>query len=169
MTTALDITAIAFKLRGLFQKTDEENPGEQEIDLSFLDSLANGTAADQADQIWIKERTIAGSSNDDLDLEGGLTDIFGTAINPARVKGLIIMPAAANAGPITVGNAAANGAALFFGAVTHTVSVRAGGLFVNYAPETGWTTIAGTGDILRIANPNGSSVTYKIGLIMASA
>lgn len=170
MTTALDITAIAFRLRGTFQKTDEENPGEQEIDLSFLDSLANGTAADQADQIYIKERTIAGSSNDDLDLEGGLADIFGTTINPARVKGFFLMPAAANAGKITLGGAPSNGAKLWFGNVNDTADVWPGGLFINYAPGTpDWTTTAGTGDILRINNPNGSAVTYKIGLIMASA
>jgi len=171
MTTALDITAVSFKLRGSFQKTDEENPGEQEIDLSFLDSLANGTAADQADQIFIKERSISASSNDDLDLEGGLTDIFGTVINPARVKGLILMPAATNAGPLTLGNAAANVAVLFFGAAAHTVSLRPGGLYIFYAPDiTGLgTTTAGTGDILRIANTVASTVTYKIGIIMASA
>jgi len=172
MTTVLNIDTIAFELLGRLIQTDQVNPASQHISMSYrsaIESFPKPPNTGIADYVWWKSRTIAGSSNDDIDLQGGLTDIFGSIVNVGQVFGIIIMPAAANAGPITLGNAAANGAALFFGAVTHTVSVRPGGLFVIYTPETGWTVTADTGDILRINNPNATAVTYKIGLIVSRA
>jgi hypothetical protein len=100
-----------------------------------------------------------------------LIDPIGTVISLARVKALIIQPAAANVNNLIIGNAAANGWNTWVGAATHTVTVRPGGLFVLTANDaTGYVVTAATGDLLHIANSGaGTSVTYNVIILGCSA
>lgn len=134
-------------------------------------SLATGTAANQADKVWSDNRTLAASASEDLDLAGSLTDAFGATLAFARVKGLIVYAAAANTNDVVIGGAGSNGWVGPFGAATHTLTVRPGGLLTLFAPgATGYTVTAGTGDLLHVANSSsGSSVTYDVVVIGASA
>lgn len=137
-------------------------------------SLAQGTGAGQADVVYWAERTLAASTNEDLDLTGtALQDPLGTNIALARIKAFIIGAAAGNANNVVVGNAASNGVAGLFGAVTHTAIVRPGAVvcwICGLADATGYAITAGTADLLRVANSaGGTSVTYDIVIIGASA
>jgi hypothetical protein len=132
--------------------------------------LADGAGADQANRIFHDQRTLAASANEDLDLAGVLLDPFGAAITFARVKALLVAPAAANTNNVVVGAAATNPFLSWVGAGTHTVTVRPGGVLLLAAPDaTAYAVTAGTGDLLRIANSGaGTSVTYDIVVIGAA-
>lgn len=135
-------------------------------------ALTTGTAAGQADRLYAATRTIAPSSNEDLDLAGVLTDEFGTVITFARVKALFVQAALANANNVIVGAAAATQWAALLNA-TGTVTLRpdAGILaWAGTADAIGYSVGAGATDLLRVANSGaGTPVTYDIVIIGASA
>ncbi len=130
-------------------------------------TLTNGTGANQASQQWHDRRTILASSNDDLDLAGVLTNAFGVTLTFTKIKAIGIKANAANANDVVVGNAAANGVSTIFGATTHTLKIKPGGIMILTAPDVnGYGITAATADILRIANGGaGSSVTYDIVIV----
>src|SRR5439155_27040686 len=127
-------------------------------------ALATGTATGQADKVWSDTRTLTASATEDIDLTGTLIDAFGATLTLARVKGLVIFASSANTNDVVVGNASSNGWVGPFGAATHTLAVRPGGLLCLFAPgATGYTVVGGTGDLLHVANSaGGSSVTYDV-------
>lgn len=146
---------------------------QAQLSKSYAISLANGTAAGQADRIFHDTRTLAASANEDLDLAGVLTDALGGAATFARIKGLIIAAAAGNTNNVIVGGAASNQFLTWVGAGTHTITVRPGAVFAlmaGSADATGYAVTAGTGDLLRVANSSsGSTVTYDVVVFGASA
>jgi hypothetical protein len=133
--------------------------------------LSSGVGAGQADKIFTDTRTIAASGTDDLDLAGVLLDPLGAVVSMARVKGLIVVAAAANTNNVVIGAAAATQWQGPFGAVTHTIHVRPGGIFMDFATDaTAWPVVGGASDLLRITNGGaGTGVTYDIIIIGASA
>lgn len=132
--------------------------------------LADGTAANKADLLFTDTRTLALSSNEDLDLAGGLADPFGNTLTFVKVKYIRIKAAAGNGGNIVVKPAASNGFTGPFGAATHTLSIPAGGHVQLAAPVSGWTVTASTGDLLNIANDDGAaSASYDIEIVGTSA
>lgn len=133
--------------------------------------LGSGTAAGQADQLWSDTRTIAASGTDPLDLAGSLIDALGTTLTFARVKGLIVVAAAANVNDVVIGGAASNTFTGPFVDATDKLKVRPGGVLALFAPAaTGYPVTASTGDQLLIANSGGTtSVTYDVVIIGASA
>lgn len=140
---------------------------------SYSAALTDGTAAGKADKVFHDTRTLAASATEDLDLAGVLLDPLGVALTFARVKGLIIVAAAANVNNVIVGGAAANGFVSPFGGATHTVTVRPGAtlaLVAGSADATGYAVTPGTADLLKVANSGaGSTVTYDVIVIGASA
>lgn len=140
---------------------------------TYSTSYANGTAAGQANKLFTDTRTITASSNDDLDLNGVLTDAFGGSLALLRVKALVVVAAAGNTNDVVVGGAASNPWLAPFGSATDKVKIKPGGtlaLFAGIADATGWVVVAATGDILRIANGGaGTPVTYDIVIIGADA
>lgn len=134
-------------------------------------ALGNGTGADQINQIWTDNRTLAASANEDLDLSGtALQSAVGVNIAFTKVRGILVRAAAANVNNVVVGGAASNGFITPFGAAAHTVNVRPGGCLALIANDAaGYAVTAATADLLRIANSGGgSSVNYDI-LILGCA
>tara|TARA_Y100000310_G_scaffold345430_1_gene464863 strand:- start:1236 stop:1745 length:510 start_codon:yes stop_codon:yes gene_type:complete len=141
------------------------------LDHKFEDTLADGTGADQADLLFTDTRTISASSNDDLDLAGGLTDPLGDTLTFVRIKAMFISAAAGNTNNVLVGGAGANDFINWVGNSSDIIVVMPGGGFFLFAPDaTAYAVTAGTGDILRVANSaGGSTVDYDIVLIGSSA
>jgi hypothetical protein len=162
LTTRLTVSAIAELTSALDLTTGR-------VPLSWVESfsLDDGSGTNQANRIFHDERTIAASSNDDLDLAGVLLDAFGTTLTFARIKAMFIKADIGNANNVVVGAAASNTWVGPFGGATHTVAARPGGMLTFISPDaTGWPVTAGTGDQLRVANGGaGSSVLYRIGLV----
>jgi hypothetical protein len=132
--------------------------------------LATGTGANQADLLWHDQRTIAASSNEDLDLAGVLADAFGTTLTFVELKLLLVVAAAGNTNNVRVTRPASNGVPLFL-AASDGIDVRPGGMFLFSSPVNGGVTVtASTGDLINIANSSsGTSVTYDVVIIGASA
>lgn len=139
--------------------------------LSLIASFSRGTNADQADILYVEERTLTASSTEELDLAGVIADAFGSTITAAELVGIIVLADEDNTNNVEVGGAASN-AVPFLKHVSDIEVVKPGGVYVNFAPGAAGlcTVTAGTGDKLKIANSGGStSVTYRIGLLMRSA
>ncbi len=130
-------------------------------------SLANGTAANQANQIFSDTRTITASGSEDLDLSGSLANAFGTTIAFTKIKAIIISAAAGNTNNVIVGGNDTAAWAAMFGADTDTLVLRPGATFCMCVPDsTGLAVTATTDDLLTIANSGGTtSVTYEIVII----
>jgi hypothetical protein len=131
--------------------------------------LANGVAADQGDVIWSDQRTLATATTEDLDLAGGgLTDVYGTAFAPAKVKVLVISSASANTTNLTLFGDA-NGVPILDDP-SDTITLKPGGVFCIVDPTlAGYAVTAGTGDIIQVANAAGASATYDIIIIGTSS
>lgn len=142
-------------------------------DAEAILSFADGVGANQADKLYLAERTITSGSNDDLDLNAVLLDGLGVVIAATELVAIFVINrrrdknAAPNTTNLTLGGAA-NPVPGFSAA---GVVVKPGGFYMHCNPDaTGIATItAATGDILRVTNAAGASNTYTIGLIMRSA
>lgn len=130
-------------------------------------SLSDGLGADQARYLFTDTRTLVASANENIDLAGVLTDVFGNLLTFDKIKALIIKADAANVNDVLVGGAATAQASAFFGDVTDVVKVKPGGMMALIAPDaTGYDITATTADLLKIANSGaGTSVSYTIIII----
>jgi hypothetical protein len=143
--------------------------------MSLVQSFTDGTTANKADLVYLAERTVAESTNDDLDLSGSLTDALGTTIAAAELVGVIVInkqrDGTENSSSLTIGGGS-NAFEGFVGATGDTIGpISPGGMICLFNPDADGlgTVTAGTGDILRIANGAGGSNTYQIALLGRSA
>lgn len=151
----------------LLQGGFDVGTGRHLVDENYNTSFANGTAANQANQMWTDTRTIAASANDDLDLAGVLTNAFGTTITFTSVKAIIVKAASANTNDLIIGGSATNPFETFLGGTNPSVLIVPGGSFAIVNPEaTGYAVTASTADILRFTNASsGTSVDYNVIII----
>ena len=132
--------------------------------------LTSGTAANQADLVFLDERTLAASATEDLDLAGTLTDAFGATITMVEVVAVYVEALAANTNNVVVGDATAP--VPLFGGTNPTFAVKPGGFFFVAAPNASglFTVGAGTTDDLKITNSSsGTGVTYRVVILGRSA
>lgn len=138
----------------------------------FFDKLlqfASGTGADQADIVFADSRNILASGNDDLDLAGVLTGAFGVVISAAEVVGLLVINKSLTQ-TLSVGGGS-NPWAGPWGAAGDIVKIGPRGVLALFAPDANGlgAVVAGTGDILRIANNAGGAADYDIGILARTA
>lgn len=143
-------------------------------DLSLDQAFSDGVIAGAIDRVYLAERTIGASTNDDIDISNAaFLDGLGVAITPAEIVGIIVMnrrrdpTAAANVSTLTLGGAANP----VVGYSAAGIAIKPGGIFVHMNPDaTGIVAVtAGTGDIFRVANGAGGSNTYCIAFLLRSA
>lgn len=158
---------IKLALAGTFSGANDLSTVSQAINYTKSFNITNGTGADQANMIFMDQRTIAASGTDDLDLAGALTNAYGTTITFTSIKGLIVYAAAANTNDVHVGGSGSNQFLSWVGHSSDLVVVKPGGLLALINPQAnGYAVTASTGDILRIANSAGTTgVTYDIILL----
>lgn len=164
-------TSFAIQIKGLFIGGLDLQTQTSQLNFSRGQSLDNGTGAQQVDIIWSDTRTIAASGTDDLDLSGtALQTAFGANLAFVKVKCIAVYAVTGNTNNVVIGNAAATQFVGPFGAAAHTIALTPGGLFMVTNPNAGWTTVAATSDLFRIANSAaGTSVTYDIAVLGTSA
>lgn len=140
-----------------------------QIDEQVSVGFTNGSGANQASLLFVDQRTVTASANDDIDLAGTLTDNLGGTCVFAKVKGIRIRADATNPGDLLIGPAAANGFLAPFNAAADRIRCAPGGYVDLVNPSAaGWAVVAATGDILRITNGSGGgSATYKIEILGA--
>jgi hypothetical protein len=119
-------------------------------------------AVNKADVMWSDSRTLTASSTENLDLTGTLTGMLGGTVAMAEVVAIYVEAASTNTNSVIIGGAASNGFLGPLGGATHTYAL-APGEFVLWSSQAGWPVVAGTGDLLKVANSAaGTSVTYNI-------
>lgn len=159
------------------QKSGSNAFGEQFWNgaMSLVQAFTAGTTVDKIDQLYMAEHTIASASNLDLDLAGGITDIFGVTITAAELVGFLIInkskAGVANTTNLTIGAGSAPIVG-YLGGTTPTIGpIRPGGSVMLMSPDAaGLATItATTADIFRIANSSGASATIQVALLLRSA
>jgi len=140
-----------------------------------VQSLADGTGANQADLMYVAERTVADGANDDIDLAGSLTDGFGNTITAAEIVAICIIneqqDGTANTTDLTIGGAT-NAFEGFLGGTSPTIGpIKPGGVFfIGAGDAAGIGAVSGgSTDELRVTNGSGAANTYQIGILARSA
>ena len=132
------------------------------LNISDSLSLTTGNGANQVNEMFDDDRTLAASANEELDLSGTLTNAFGDTIAFTGVKALYIKNNS-SVDTLTVGDAAATPWEPFFGATGETLQIPPGGMLLLTAPSAGgWPVTGGSADKLKITNGAGGSTTYRI-------
>lgn len=154
-------------LTAVYQGSPDVGTLKQEIAYSAAASLSNGTGANQANSQWLDTRTLAASATENLDLAGGLTDAFGNVLTFTKIKAIIVEADDTNVNDVVLGGAASNAWVAPFGDATDTIKVKPGGFIMLVAPDANaLAVVAGTGDILKMANGgSGTGVTYTIAIV----
>lgn len=126
--------------------------------------MSNGTGDNQANIMWKDRRIVtAATTDDELDLAGGLVDVFGntltfTSIKAIRIHNLGIPNGSggwttALGADLLVGGAALNAFDTFLnGLGIAKVTVPSGGVLLMSAPVDGWPVAATIGDILLVSH-----------------
>ena len=163
-------TSIAFELAAQFASALDLQSIAAPATLKRKFGWTDGATANKANRIWTDRRTLAGSGTENLDLAGGLTDAFGTAITFARVRALIVAAAPGNTNNVIVGGDATSTFLTWVQTEASALIVRPGGLFALIAPDTtGYAVTATTGDLLMLTNSaGGTDVVYDIAIIGAA-
>lgn len=125
---------------------------------AFSQAIADGSGDGQMNALYQAERNLGATTSENLDLYGGLTNSFGTTMNFATVKLIIVIND--TVGDLYVGGG--NFSAILNGGTTDEIVIKAGGTLVLVAPNTGYTVTDSSADLLKIENAAGSAIDYQI-------
>ena len=120
-------------------------------------------AGGDANQMWRDRRFVTtGSTTDDLDLSGSLTNVFGETVSFSTIRALIIHNRATVVGDdLDVGGAAANPlTSIHDGSGTAKYTIRASGIDFKWAPLDGYAVSGGSADTLRITHAGSTEAIY---------
>lgn len=147
----------------LLSNTADFANATQTIAETFSQAFTVGTGADQVDNFFSDQRTLAGSANETLDLQA-LTNALGVACVFTKVKALWLEVVSTNAdSTITVGASGANAFnAPFGGDDTFAITIRPAGLALFICNDSTGYAVSGTAKDLKIVNNSASSLTYNI-------
>jgi len=163
-TLALTLSALRIKASGLAPTRRKINSGDGQMP-NCVTTVTSGTGSQQVNQEYLATRSVLTTANDDIDLSGSLTDDDGETITFTKIKKIIVAITDADGtkklyvGPKGVSNPFIGPWAGGQGATVYE-EVFEFQLWIN--SFAGWTVTAGTGDILRIHNPTGSTITYTL-------
>lgn len=167
--TSFDVKVV---LSWLFEGTiDFGNAKWQPPAISFLQTLADGNAADKAETLWADQRTLTSTAGDSLDLAASLVDAFGNVLTFTKVKGIFIQNTSVVAGDIlNIGGGTDDaGAAAMVNWVANAsdiVRLGPGGVFFLWNPSlAAYAVTATTADILRVKNTVTNSIVYNIVIV----
>jgi hypothetical protein len=120
-------------------------------------SYSNGSGADQASGLYQNTLALSGGALN-VDLNGVLTDSYGTTVSATKLKAITITNNSAT-NTMTFGNASSN---QWIGLLnsTGTITLNPGASFVVMDPtSTGMVVTASTGDILKVAGTGTDTFT----------
>jgi hypothetical protein len=164
MSITVNSFEVSFGVKWDKSSSDAVSPIQDVSSRATSKAYASGTGAGKVNKVFRGQYTIAASGNQQLDLAGGVTDFDGVVMTFTKVREIIVeLTNATAASEILVGGGTdgtgTNAFATFFGAASHKIRVGNGGVpFHTGRPDaSGWDVTAGTGDILRIENADGSN------------
>lgn len=158
---------IAASVKSLLTGSSDMGTPQSDFIEAFSLAITNGTGADQANNVFADERSIAASSSEELDLAGVLANALNATLTFTAIKAILIVADADNGGNITIGGAATNTFVGPFGDATDTIVLGPGDAFlVTRRSAAGMGVTAGTGDKLKFANSDaGAAGVYRVIII----
>lgn len=163
MATSLTITVSGAVTWNLVSDLDLSDPSDKAT-LSYTDSIANGTSADQATKVWHDLGTIASGGSAAIDVAGSLTDAFGNALVFTKIKGIMIKNLGVASGSTYTETSGENiilSTSTLLGADTEGI-LEPGGLYLFTSPKVGSAVTATTADTITMTRAGSSTVTYQI-------
>jgi hypothetical protein len=130
-------------------------------------SIANGTAASQADLKYAGTRTLAAGANENLDLNALLTSVFGTTLTFVKLRLIYLKAAPTNPANLTL-TRPASGVPLFV-AASDAIELEPGAWFMYASPTGGKSVTAATADLLNVLAGAGGNHSYDVVLVGTSA
>jgi hypothetical protein len=157
-------TRLELVVRSDLTRVDDLNTPASILAFAATVLLLNGSGLNQADRVWHDQRNLAASATENLDLSGSLVDSLGGPFVLTKLKLIVVQGLVSNANNVNVGGVTNGVAGVFGDAATDFAVARPGGLFIWAAPDaTAAPVVAGTGDLLKVANSaGGTGVDYKI-------
>jgi len=166
--TATLATKINIVLSAAYEDTDDIDPRLGSLAFAIADSLADGTADNQADLFFADRRTLTATS-EDLDLAGSLTDAKGNTLTFVEIVAILIHNRSTTATEkLAVGGAAANQFINWVANSSDIVNIGPDGILLLWSPVDGYGVTAGTGDLLKI-DAGSDTIIYDILLVGRSA
>lgn len=161
-------TRVDFKLVSTLTGSQDHGTPTFAATLEKVLSLASGTGINQADKLWIDNRTVAAGATDSIDVQAALTDAFGAAFTPAKLKLIVAAASSSNTVNLTIGRPSAG---VPFISATATIPLHIGGFVCIFTPAAaGIAVTATTADLIDIVAAAGSgNQTYDIALVGTSA
>jgi hypothetical protein len=166
----------------------EVGRGSMKVSLTHLDALfqqdivlRDGTTNDKIDLIWSDTRSLTTGASEDIDLAGGVTDIFGNTLTFVEVSHLFFFNHDTTAGEyFRMGPAASNG---WYGVTTpflatgDSVIIRPSATvdgitypgFAWFSAPTGYVVTAGSADSIGITNSGSTTNSYSMIVLGRSA
>jgi hypothetical protein len=165
-------SSINFRLSARAVDTQDLSNKENNASYKKAINFATGLGLNQADRIFMDQRTLAASGTEDLDVAtgGGLFDVLGDALAFVKLKALIVHALPANTHNVNVTRPAANGVTIFT-AVSSGVALSPGGLYVLVRPDlTAIPVTPTTADLITFTNSGAvTPVTFDVFMIGTSA
>lgn len=174
MTDTLD-TDLRLSLVGLLRQAGPLATLTDLAKLNYAAHLPSGIATGQADKLWHDEHTLAAGASQSLSLDAlGMSALGGTvSIALAKVKLLLVINAEAAAGnDLHVGGAGTAAHAWsgpWNGNADAKSVVPADSTLLAVNKLGGWPVTPGSANVLKLTNPGGSAITYRIALVGTSA
>ena len=163
MPLTIQSLSVSLATNGLtISNPSEISRTQDRINTSIITSLRNGNGAGEANMVWSAQRVIAPGGDDDIDLNGGITDAYGMTITFINVRGIFVVNRSPNPGTrITVANTGGN-----FPPVQWAIPCGPGDGFSFMERQVGLTVVPAAADTLRMTNEDGgASATYDIVVI----
>lgn len=122
-----------------------------------------GGGALQCNWVFNQQYTIAAAGNQDLDFYGVLTDLFGTTINAATLKHILVVNTSSVSGYFGAFGATNPIASAFNADVDGTITLgELGWVEIGNPAAAGFTVTNGSADNLRIHNSGGSNMVVNV-------
>lgn len=125
-----------------------------------------GTGSGQVNKWYLAQRTLAGTTYDDLNLTSGLSTLGVTQAFTALKRVHVSIVAPDGTKRLRIGpQGRSNANTLWFQAATTNFWEETYTYILKDRPVTGWAVTAASTDVLSVYNPTGSSITYAIWLL----
>ena len=151
-----------FTINARINQTDADDMGTHIISETLGLTLTDGDGANEADGLWVDNRTLADAATEELDFyDGTLTDAFGNSLVFATLKMIYVRNNSTDAN-LEIGGAA-SGALLLFDNTSDILALRPGGEFFMSAPNvTGIVTIGSPHLKMTHSGAGTSALDYDI-------
>lgn len=134
----------------------------------YQKDFTDGTGTNQAQDMFHSRRSVNSNEEDNLDLNGVLTDVFGNTLTFATIREIAFVNNATSSGEdIVIGGPTGPSAGalltdLFDGDNESRFKVKSGGMVMFVAPIAGYTVTGGSADIIRVFNIGTGPISYDV-------